>query len=200
MSTINLPSDVVAIDTSNGSLLFYVAPDRNDSRLSYLESPDAKGGGNYEVQKIFTAADKAKKNKKENIIVSPNNKQVAAVTWHSAEGIQVRVYYVNENEHLREVCKTGDGDWYIGALGFKGNTIKIRPNTSISASVHAYSPSHSSPSHSSPSHYSLRVFAAEDNQINHRKLPQISVFRYVVNESSESTWQGDHITNDIESY
>ncbi|KAL3593345.1 hypothetical protein FPOAC2_07641 [Fusarium poae] len=193
--SVTLPSDVVAIDTTKKSVLFYVAPDQNnDNRLSYLESPNAKGTGNYTVEKIDRASIPGTK-KYENILVSEKNKQVAAVTWIDGGGVQIRVYYVARGtENLREVCKTGDGEWYIGALG-QGSSRKIfvRENTSISASVHDYG----------SKGYNLRVFAAEKDQINGKRLPQIGVFKFVHDENAEDPphW-GDvnYITDQIEEY
>ncbi|RKK44505.1 hypothetical protein BFJ67_g9093 [Fusarium oxysporum f. sp. cepae] len=97
--SITLPDDVVAIDTGKKSLMFYVYPNAdNNNILSYLESPNDKGTGDFAV----------------------------------------RVYYVAKGTNfIRELCKTGDGDWFVGALSAKGETFKIRRGTSISASVHA---------------------------------------------------------------
>ncbi|EWZ99528.1 hypothetical protein AU210_006935 [Fusarium oxysporum f. sp. radicis-cucumerinum] len=123
--SITLPDDVVAIDTGKKSLMFYVYPNAdNNNILSYLESPNDKGTGDFAVRRIQVVHNPFRDNE-ENIYVSPNNKQV-------------RVYYVAKGTNfIRELCKTGDGDWFVGALSAKGETFKIRRGTSISASVHA---------------------------------------------------------------
>ncbi|KAL5627038.1 hypothetical protein ACKRZS_013882 [Fusarium odoratissimum] len=189
-----LPDDVVAIDTGKKSLLFYVYADRNGNNiLSYLESPDQYGNGNFSVNRIAIAKNPFRNNEEESIVVSPNNKQVAAVTWTGPQGIEVRVYYVGKDKNLlRELCKTGDGGWYVGSLSVKGNKYKVTPGTSISASVHTYQPGNS---------YNLRVFAAEDGEVNDKDLPQISVFKFLHDESGKAaSWQGDYITEAIERY
>ncbi|EEU43784.1 uncharacterized protein NECHADRAFT_82925 [Fusarium vanettenii 77-13-4] len=194
-----LPNDVVGIDSGEKSLLFYVYADpKGNYQLSYLESPNAYGTGSYTVKKIKRAKDPWEANEDDQMIdikVSPNNKQVAAITWKGNRGVEIRVYYVDkETEYLREVCKTGNGGWYIGALSYdddKSNKYKIRPGTSISASVHEYG----------TNNYNLRVFAAEDGEVNKKGLPQISVFKFTHDESeSASTWQGVYITNTVTEY
>ncbi|KAL9570900.1 hypothetical protein ACKAV7_005237 [Fusarium commune] len=197
-----LPSDVVGIDTGEKSLLFYVVADpKGTYQLSYLESPDNAGNGSYTVKKIKRARDRSETNEDDamlDIKVSPNNKQVAAITWNGSQGIEVRVYYVEEKtEYLREVCKTGNSGWYIGALSFdddRSNKYRIRSNTSISASVHEYS-------NNNCKNFNLRVFAAEDGEVNKKGLPQISVFKFNHDESPKAaSWQGVYITNTITEY
>ncbi|KAM0206394.1 hypothetical protein ACHAPA_009564 [Fusarium lateritium] len=185
---VTLPEDVVAIDTGSRSLLFYVTPDAEGrNRLSFLESPDDTGTGDYKTRKILTAMDKDEN--AENILVSAKNKQVAAITWGGSE---VRVYYVDKAEHIREVCRGSDGQWKIGALGSgNGNKVTIRANTSISASVHTYG----------SNNYNLRVFAAEEGQFNDDELPQISVYKFVHDETSKSPrWGGQWITSATKKY
>ncbi|KAJ4141766.1 hypothetical protein NW768_000983 [Fusarium equiseti] len=197
--TTTLPNDVVAIDTGEKSLLFYVAADpKGTYQLSYLESPDNAGNGSYTAKKIKRAKDRSETNEDDAMIdikVSPNNKQVAAITWQGTQGTEIRVYYVDkENEHLREVCRTGNSGWYIGALSFdddRSNKYEIRPNTSISASVHEYG----------PNNFNLRVFAAEAGETNKKGLHQISVFKFNRDESNKAaSWQGTYITNAITGY
>ncbi|KAJ4319847.1 hypothetical protein N0V84_006128 [Fusarium piperis] len=186
---VTLPEDVVAIDTGSKSLLFYVTADGNShNRLSYLESPDDSGTGDYRTKKILTALDK--NDDAQDIIVSSKNKQVAAVTWNGSE---IRVYYVaDRTEHLREVCRGPDGQWRIGSLGYSdGNKVVVRANTSISASVHTYG----------GGNYNLRVFAAEEGQINDDDLPQISVYKFVHDETNKKArWAGQYITNATKKY
>ena len=92
------------------------------------------------------------------------------------------------------MCKTGSSGWYIGALSYHDDTsnkYKVRSNTSISASVHEYG----------TCNYNLRVFAAEDGEINKKGLPQISVFKFNHDESEkDNRWQGSSITNTINEY
>ncbi|KAI5459233.1 hypothetical protein BGZ63DRAFT_491323 [Mariannaea sp. PMI_226] len=194
-----LPNDVFAIDSGEKSLLFYVYADpKGNYQLSYLESPNASGTGSYTSKKIKRAKDPWETNEDDQMIdikVSPNNKQVAAITWKGPRGVEIRVYYVDKDtENLREVCKTGNSGWYIGALSYNddiSNKYKVRPNTSISASVHEYG----------TNNYNLRVFAAEDGEINKKGLPQISVFKFNHDETETvSTWQGVYITNTITEY
>ncbi|KAF4955699.1 hypothetical protein FGADI_4392 [Fusarium gaditjirri] len=191
---ITLPEDVVAIDTGNKSLLFYVAPDDNsDNRLSYLESPNQTGVGNYSVVKIESARD-TRENKTKNIIVSNQNKQVAAITWKGSQGTEIRVYYVSRgSELLREVCKSGDSDWYIGALSYYAdisNPFKIVPGTSISASVNKIS----------DSDYNLRVFAVEEGKAI-KGNNQIYVYKFKhEKQSNQYTWDGGSISSKITEY
>ncbi|EWG44671.1 hypothetical protein FVEG_05675 [Fusarium verticillioides 7600] len=197
----SLPSDVVGIDTGEKSLLFYVIADpKGNYNLSYLESPDDGGKGNYSVKKIKRARDMSETNEDEamrDIKVSPNNKQVAAITWKGSQGVEIRVYYVDaENDHLREVCKTGNSGWFIGSLSFDddNNKYKIRPNTSISASVHKYVINNRD-------NFNLRVFAAEDGETNKKGLPQISIFKFNHDETPQRpAWQGVYITSTINEY
>ncbi|KAF4438073.1 hypothetical protein FACUT_5236 [Fusarium acutatum] len=192
---ITLPEDVVAIDTGKNGLLFYVAPDENDdNRLSYLESPNSNGVGDYKVVKIDSAWD-TRENKNKGIIVSEKNKQVAAVTWKNKQNaIEIRAYYVSRgSEQLREVCKTGDGDWYIGSLSVYIDVsmpFKIVAGTSISASVNI----------SSNGDYNLRVFAVEDGK-KHKGNDQISVFKFKKDEQAgKYTWNPDVISSKITEY
>ncbi|KAG7419244.1 hypothetical protein Forpe1208_v003326 [Fusarium oxysporum f. sp. rapae] len=198
MPDVQLPEDIVAIDTGERSLLFYVAPDENGSnQLSYLESPDQYGVGNYKVVKIGHAEDKNPENDNKRmrpIIVSGKNKQVAAITWKGSEGIEIRVYYVAEkSELLREVCKTGNGGWYIGALSYYdyiSNPFKVVPGTSISASVHI----------PSPGKYNLRVFAVEEGKAI-KGVPQIYVYKFKRDlDSGKDTWDGGSISSKITEY
>ncbi|KAJ3528732.1 hypothetical protein NM208_g10075 [Fusarium decemcellulare] len=194
-----LPNDVVAIDSGEKSLLFYVYADPKENyQLSYLESPNQFGTGSYTVNKIKRARDPWEANEDDQMIdirVSPSNKQVAAITWKGHKGVEIRVYYVDKDtEYLREVCKSGNSGWYIGALSYndeKSNKYKVRPNTSISASVHEYG----------TNNYNLRVFAAEDGEVNKKGLAQISVYKFTHDESeTASTWQGVYITNTVTEY
>ncbi|KAG5801637.1 hypothetical protein H9Q74_012945 [Fusarium xylarioides] len=183
-----LPEDVVAIDTSKKSLLFYVYTDKFDTnRLSYLESSDEFAKGIFKVNKIKTVRNDD--DPSEDIVVSSQNKQVAAVTWVGPEGIEIRVYYVSKgDEVLREVCKTGDGEWTAGALSLDGNSWDVRPGTSISASVHYYK---------NQNNYNLRVFASKPDPKNIGP-PRISVFKFwkdYSDPSSTPTWQGNPITD-----
>lgn len=197
----DLPEDVVAIDTGAKSLLFYVYKDLKGShQLSYLESPNDVATGKYQVNKIKRARDPWESNKDDEMIdikVSPNNKQIAAITWQGFRGTEIRVYYVDKDtEHLREVCRSGDAGWYIGALSYNddaSNKYKVRPNTSISASVHQYG--------TDGKKFNLRVFAAEDGEVNKKGLPQISVFKFLHDESETTqSWQGVYITNLVTEY
>ncbi|KAJ4044308.1 hypothetical protein NW756_004640 [Fusarium oxysporum] len=179
---ITLPDDVVAIDTSKNSLLFYVYPNPDGHNiLSYLESPDDEGNGDFSVHRIQLAKNPFNKNQEENIYVSPSNKQV-------------RVYYVaRESNFIRELCKTGDGNWYVGSLSARGKTYRVSPGTSISASVHA---------EQNGNRYDLRVFASEDGNVNVKGLPQISVFKYLRtgNSAKPPTWNNSYITEEVEKY
>lgn len=67
----NPPVDIVAVDSGNKSYLFYVNPDKN---LSYLESPDDSGSGDYKRKRIQIGED--------DIRVSDKTQQVAAITWN----------------------------------------------------------------------------------------------------------------------
>lgn len=104
------------------------------------------------------------------------------------------MYYVErDSEHLREVCKKGNRSWTIGSLSYdldKGEQFKIRPGTSISASVHTY-----------PfNQISLRVFAAQkDKELN--GLPLIYVHKLLVDtEDNKPSWHGSSISNGLASY
>ncbi|KAF5673945.1 hypothetical protein FDENT_10160 [Fusarium denticulatum] len=195
MSPPQLPEDVVAIDTGEKSLLFYVGTNKNgDNVLSYLESPNAAGTGDYKVFRIAKAKDREAKGDDDDtpsIVVSSKNKQVAAVTWKSSDGIEIRVYYVEKgSEHLREVCKTGNSPWFIGSLSYyknRGDKFPIRPGTSISASV--YVP---------PSgRYSLRVFAADDN----KNEPNVHVHKFKRDpDDGTERWTGEPITEGVAQY
>ncbi|KAI7765261.1 hypothetical protein LZL87_009790 [Fusarium oxysporum] len=195
MPELRLPEDVVAIDTGERSLLFYVSTNRNgDNQLSYLESPDSAGTGDYKVVRITKAKDKEARDDQDDtpsIVVSSQNKQVAAVTWKSVDGIEIRVYYVEKgSEHLREVCKTGNDPWFIGSLSYyknRSDKFPIRPGTSISASVYA-----------PPSgRYSLRVFAADDNKND----PNVHVHKFKRDpDNGKERWSGEPITEAITQY
>ncbi|KAF5577659.1 hypothetical protein FPCIR_11985 [Fusarium pseudocircinatum] len=192
---VTLPNDVVAVDTTERSLLFYVYPNSDQNNiLSYLQSPDDEGTGEFTRHRIQVVRNPFKGDQEENIYVSPNNKQVAAITWKGSEGTEVRVYYVAKGtENIREVCKTGNGAWYMGSLSAKGNLFKIRGDTSISASVH---------NDRETGKYDIRVFAAEEGKINDKGLPQISVFQYVRigNAKKAPIWTNSYITEAIEIY
>lgn len=104
------------------------------------------------------------------------------------------MYYVDSRaEHLREICKTGDGPWKMGALGYASNTkIKALPNTSISASALV----------KDDGTLNLRVFAAQDGQENDDGITQISIFKLASapNASGTAKWESDYITGDINAY
>ncbi|EWY97526.1 hypothetical protein FOYG_02357 [Fusarium oxysporum NRRL 32931] len=195
MSGPQLPEDVVAIDTGEKSLLFYVSTNRNgDNQLSYLESIDSSATGDYKIVRITKAKDREAKDDEEDtpsIVVSSKNKQVAAVTWKSVDGIEIRVYYVEKGtKHLREVCKTGNNPWFIGSLSYyknRSDKFPVRPDTSISASVYA-----------PPSgRYSLRVFAAADN----KNAPSIHVHKFKRDpDNGKERWSGEPITEGIAQY
>ncbi|KAF5565602.1 hypothetical protein FPHYL_4156 [Fusarium phyllophilum] len=125
----------------------------------------------------------------------PTTSRFAAVTWVGPNGIEIRVYYVNKgDERIREVCKTGDGGWFVGALSVKGNPYRVSPGTSISASVHYYE---------SKKSYNLRVFSARDgvDGTNKNNVAQISSFKFMNDESPEdATWQGNFITDAVARY
>ncbi|KAF5530339.1 hypothetical protein FMEXI_13627 [Fusarium mexicanum] len=192
----SLPEDVVAINTGKKNLLFYVYANKDgDNELSYLESPNEHGNGNFVMKKIKAARNPFKNDEDEVIVVSPNNKQVAAVTWVGPQGIEIRVYYVKKgDERIREVCKTGDAGWEVGALSVKGNPYRVSHGTSISASVHYYQ---------SKGSYNLRVFAARDgvDGTNENGVAQITSFKFMNDGSPEdATWQGNFITDAITKY
>jgi hypothetical protein len=101
------------------------------------------------------------------------------------------VYYVSKgDEFVREVCKTGDGDWTVGTLLVKGNTYQVRPGTSISASVHYYKDKND---------YNLRVFASKEGT-NNKGVSQISAFKFMSDESGIKSWQGNFITEAVARY
>jgi hypothetical protein len=107
--------------------------------------------------------------------------------------IWFRVYYIAKGTNfIRELCKTGDGDWFVGALSAKGETFKIRGGTSISASVHAEQYGNK---------YDLRVFVSEEGKVNVNDLPQIAVLKYIRNGVSDNTvWDSSYITEKVKRY
>ncbi|KLO89478.1 uncharacterized protein LW93_1537 [Fusarium fujikuroi] len=193
-----LPEDVVAIDTGKKSFLFYVVPSSKGNQLVYLESPDDTGTGDYTrhvIRKAYDPIAKEEQDRYKEIYVSNENKQVAAITWLGPKGVEIRVYYVEPvNQNIRELCMTGDTTtWEIGSLSWNqkiSSKFQVRPNSSISASVHVYDAGNFN--------YNLRVFAAEQNKMSDNDLPQIHVYKFKRDESKKpASWGFDAITNEL---
>ncbi|KAG4260816.1 hypothetical protein FPRO03_02639 [Fusarium proliferatum] len=174
-SPVNLPSDT--------------HPKPDSEKLSARQLPRLSN------IKAYDPIAKEEQDRYKEIYVSNENKQVAAITWLGPKGVEIRVYYVEPvNQNIRELCMTGDTTiWEIGSLSWNqkiSSKFQVRPNSSISASVHVYDAGNFN--------YNLRVFAAEQNKMSDNGLPQIHVYKFKRDESKKPpSWGFDAITNEL---
>ncbi|KAF5705053.1 hypothetical protein FGLOB1_8193 [Fusarium globosum] len=174
--SITLPNDVLSIDTGKKSLMFYVYPEEDSNNiLSYLGSPNDKTQNDWHLYG-------------QEISERPKPFHRGGRKHQGVRGY----YFERKDNHLRELCKSGDGDWFVGSLSVTVENFKIRAGTSNSASVHA---------DQSGNNYELRVFAAEEGKVNLNGIPQIAVIKYARNGLSDTpVWDSSYITEKIKRY
>ncbi|KAH7234116.1 hypothetical protein MRS44_001919 [Fusarium solani] len=186
MPVLQLPKDVVAVQSGDKAYLFYLNSER---KLTYLVSPNADGDGDYIQRRIDDENG-------DDIVVNDKSTQIAAIGWDEPNGVfQIRVYYVAPKGNLSEVCWTSTDPrrWYQGSLGLKNKAPHyIADGSPISATAYKRNIN-------GQSRWSLRVFASGKDHFNDRDNPVISVYMFDYNETGQNkgSWGSEQISNAV---
>ncbi|MCJ1374232.1 hypothetical protein MMC20_005464 [Loxospora ochrophaea] len=116
---------IAAIQSQDGSYLFYSQPETG--ALAYLKSQWDKEAGAPLYQPIKIAIEKKVQH------ANAKSPQIAAVSYKSPNGPELRVYYISDDGTLQELCQSNGGPWFHGSLN--DSEIKASPKSLLTASV-----------------------------------------------------------------
>ncbi|RSL90321.1 hypothetical protein BHE90_010425 [Fusarium euwallaceae] len=125
--------DVTAVVTpvANQDIVFHITEDGDRRKISFWSSknPDEKRGRQYNTENLKISGNP--------IFVNSGLPNLAAVAYKNPHTDQdeVRVYYVHQNSlTVREIRRTGDGDWYEGQV-FNQQSTDIAATSGLTANV-----------------------------------------------------------------
>ncbi|KAL9607577.1 MAG: hypothetical protein Q9167_007521 [Letrouitia subvulpina] len=121
-----VPSSISAVESNQRSILFYARPDGDLASLTAQKSGEDPSYPDYKSANVILDGN----------TVSATVPQVSAVAYNFAGSKQIRLYYIGGPTGaptLKELAKTGDGEWKEGALNKL--RLAITPDSLISANV-----------------------------------------------------------------
>ncbi|MCJ1377144.1 hypothetical protein MMC17_000236 [Xylographa soralifera] len=106
-----VPLDLAAAESNLVSYLFYVrAEDNTIAQLKSQTPIEVQQNGQGYVQDLIQIHNKPVK-------THPAVKKVTAVTYAMGGNKEIRLYYVDKDLNLHELCKTNDQPWKDGSVG-----------------------------------------------------------------------------------
>ncbi|KAI3338307.1 hypothetical protein F4824DRAFT_499641 [Ustulina deusta] len=134
MAPITPPSDMAAVQHGGQNYIFFVD---SQNRIAYYHGGNVQeyqGGDTYsKVNYLQVRTEDIRVTQ----LVNPNNKAIAAVAYTSATGKELRVYYVNPESVIAELCLSGNStEWTKGQL--LKSKIKVVEKSCVTANVNEY--------------------------------------------------------------
>ncbi|KAI1734553.1 hypothetical protein F4680DRAFT_453827 [Xylaria scruposa] len=134
MAPVTPPPVFAAVQHDGTNFIFFVD---TKNRISYYYGgsvQEQQGGDTYQKHDFIQVRVEGTRQTQ---YVNPENPALAAVAYTSTAGKELRVYYVNSENKLTELCLTGENEWSKGDLTLKA-LVKVTEKSCVAANVNEY--------------------------------------------------------------